>query len=267
MRKSEQRRELSLEALRADKNRVLVVAHRGSSGSAPENTIAAFEMALESGAEIIECDVRLTREGEVVVFHDRTLNRTTNGKGPVGERTLEELKKLDAGSWFSSKFRGERIPTLMEVLHLLNGRGLLNIELKADFREHRTNVYLKERVLKAVKESGAEERVFLASFNHTLMREIKNQHPRFFTAVIYKAMRDFASRPSRLVSRAHADVFVCGRWWSRRNFLRDLHDHQIPFFVYTINGEREAERMKQLGVDGVITNYPDVVVRVFKRSS
>jgi glycerophosphoryl diester phosphodiesterase len=261
VRKSEQQRAVSLEALRTEKNRVLVVAHRGSSGSAPENTMASFEMALESGAEIIECDVRLTKDGEVVVFHDRTLNRTTNGEGLVGEKTLEELKKLDAGSWFGSKFKGERIPTLSEVLRLLNGCAMLNIELKADYRERRSNVQLQERVLEAVKYSHARGRIFLASFNHRLMWEIKARHPELTTAVIYKAVRDFASHPSSLVSRARADAFVCGRWWLRRKLLEDLQEHHIPLFVYTVDKERDVERMIRLHVNGVITNLPDMVVR------
>jgi len=265
MRKSEQRKELSLAALRTDKNRVLVVAHRGSSGSAPENTVAAFEMALESGAEILECDVRLTRDGEVVVFHDRTLNRTTNGTGPIEDRTLEELKKLDAGSWFNSKFRGERIPTLSEVLRLLDDCAFLNIELKADYHDHQNNVWLQNRVLETVRDSHAQQHVFLGSFNHRLMRELKTQHSELTTAIIYKAVRDFASRPSRLVSRARADAFVCGRWWLRRKLLEDLQNHRIPVFVYTVNRERDVERMIRLHVNGVITNFPDIVVRALDR--
>ncbi|MEK6570557.1 MAG: glycerophosphodiester phosphodiesterase family protein [Bacteroidota bacterium] len=151
MNKTELNKELSGETLRAADKRLLVVAHRGCSGRAPENTVAAFEMALEFGADMIECDVRLTKDDEVVVFHDRTLNRTTDGGGPVEERTLEDLKKLDAGSWFSRRFSGERIPTLNEVLCLLEGRAFLNIELKADSRKRRSHVLLEERVLQAVK--------------------------------------------------------------------------------------------------------------------
>jgi len=266
MRKGEQKKGLSLEALRTAKNRVLVVAHRGSSGSAPENTITAFELALESGAEILECDVRLTRDGEVVVLHDRTLNRTTNDTGPIKERTLEELKRLDAGSWFSSRFKGERIPTLSEVLQLLDGGAFLNIELKADYHERQVNLQLQERVLETVKDAHAQQHVFLGSFNHRLMREIKVRHPELTTAIIYKALRDFASRPSHLVSRARADAFVCGRWWLRRKLLEDLQNHHIPVFVYTVNRERDVGRMKRLHVDGVITNYPDMVVKALDQS-
>jgi glycerophosphoryl diester phosphodiesterase len=267
MRKSEQWTDFFSATLRAAKNRILVVAHRGSSGSAPENTVAAFEMALESGADIIECDVRLTRDEQVVVFHDRNLDRTTNGDGPVEGKMLEELRRLDAGSWFGAGFKGEQIPTLDEVLRLLAGRAFLNIELKADFREHGRNMLLQKRVLETIKGSHAEHRVFLASFNHRLMREIKDKHPQLKTAIIYKAVRDFASRPSRLISRARADAFVCGRWWLRSKLLDDLQNHHIPLFVYTLNKERDVERMKRLHVDGVITNFPEVVVRALDRLS
>jgi glycerophosphoryl diester phosphodiesterase len=266
MRKGEQKKDLSIKALCDAKGHMLVVAHRGSSGRAPENTLAAFELALESGAVIIECDVRLTRDDEVVIFHDRTLDRTTDGSGPIQKKTLEELKRLDAGSWFNSKFKGESIPTLNEALRLLEGRAFLNIELKADARDHQANARLQERVLETVRDARAEHRIFLGSFNHRLMREIKSLHPELTTAIIYKTVRDFAYRPSHLVSQAQADAFVCGRWWLRRKLLDDLQNHHIPIFVYTVNTERDVRRMKQLQIDGVITNFPDLVVRALGRS-
>ncbi len=265
MGRSEENIALSLEWLRAARDRMLIVAHRGSSGRAPENTLAAFEMALEQGSDMIECDVRLTKDEEVVVFHDRTLDRTTNGKGPIEEQTLEELKRLDAGSWFSSRFSGERIPTLCEALRLLENRAFLNIELKADSRTHRRHDLLEEQVLRAVKNQQAESRVFLGSFNHRLVRVIKERNPQLMTAVIYKATRDFPFRPSRLVTRAKADAFVCGRWWLRSRLLTDVQDHHIPIFVYTVNRENDVKKMARLNVDGVITNFPDIVNNILKR--
>lgn len=265
MGKSEENIPLSLERLRATGNRMLVIAHRGSSGRAPENTLAAFEMALEQGSDMIECDVRLTKDEEVVVFHDRTLDRTTNGKGPVEERTLEDLKRLDAGSWFSSKFKGERIPTLSEVLRLLHSRAYLNIELKSESIRRREFAPLQERVLQTLRDHYAQRRIFLGSFNHHLVRAIKERNPQLMTAVIYKATRDFPFLPSRLVSRAKADAFVCGRWWLRRGLLKDVRNHQIPFFVYTVNNEHDVEKMLRLKIDGVITNFPDIVNNLLKR--
>ena len=110
---------------------VIVLAHRGYSAKAPENTMAAFELALAVGADGIELDVHMTRDGEIVVIHDDTLDRTTNGKGPVSDQTMAELRELDAGSWFSPEFAGERIPTLKLVLELIKDKDvLLNIEIK-----------------------------------------------------------------------------------------------------------------------------------------
>lgn len=267
MRKNEQDIRSRLHALRGTEGRILIVAHRGCSGRAPENTLAAFRMALELGADMIECDVRLTRDAKVVTFHDRTLNRTTNGKGPVENYTLDELTKLDAGSWFHRQFSGERIPTLSEVLGLLDSRAALNIELKADPGKRGSHTLLMEQVLQEIRNHRAENRVFLGSFNHRLMKEIKERNPQLTTAIIYKAVRDFASRPSHLVSRARANAFVCGRWWLSRKLIKDLKGHQIPLFVYTVDRERDVERMIRLNVDGVITNFPDLVVRVLKKSA
>src|SRR5919197_4354903 len=101
--------------------RPLVVGHRGAMGYAPENTLASFELAVEQGADVVELDVHLSRDGQVVVIHDEQLDRTTDGRGLVGDRTLDELKRLDAGSWFDPRFAGQRIPTLHEVLAWASG--------------------------------------------------------------------------------------------------------------------------------------------------
>ncbi len=267
MRTGDLSRVLSIDLLRATKRGPMVVAHRGCSGKSPENTLAAFKMACDLGADMIECDVRLTKDGQVVAFHDRTLDRTTNGKGRIESRSLEELKRLDAGSWFHARFAGERIPTLSEVLELLKDRAFLNIELKANDRERHSLALLRQQVLRVVKAHRAESRVFLGSFNHRLMREIKAENPRVTTAIIYKAMRDFPFRPSWLVARARADAFVCGRWWLSDRFLKDLRAHNIPVFVYTVNTVKDVQSMVRASVDGIITNFPDLVVKELVRLS
>jgi len=109
---------------------VIVIAHRGFSGGAPENTISAFKKAIEVGSDMIELDVRFSKDGEIVVIHDETLERTTTGKGRVIEKTISELKQLDAGSKFHSSFSGEKIPTLRDVLQLAHRQIPVNIELK-----------------------------------------------------------------------------------------------------------------------------------------
>ena len=113
-----------------DRSRPLVIAHRGASGSAPENTMAAFSLAVERGAEVVELDVQMTADGYPVVIHNATVNRTTDGTGLVREKTLAELQTLDAGSWFETRFAGERVPTLEEVVTWARGRVALAIEIK-----------------------------------------------------------------------------------------------------------------------------------------
>ncbi len=110
----------------------LVIAHRGASGYAPENTLASIRKGLDMGADMVEIDIHLSKDGEVVVIHDATLERTTDGTGKVQSKTLEELKKLNAGSWFGKEFSQEKIPTLKEVIDLMDGKALLLIELKND---------------------------------------------------------------------------------------------------------------------------------------
>src|SRR5690625_6609337 len=115
---------------RSVKMKPLIIAHRGASGNAPENTLAAFQLAVEEGADGIELDVHLSKDGELVVIHDDTLDRTTNGTGRVQDKDLDELKTYDAGSWFDSKFASERIPLLQEVIDILPDDVFLNVEIK-----------------------------------------------------------------------------------------------------------------------------------------
>src|SRR5512135_624414 len=142
---------------------MMVVAHRGSSGSAPENTLAAFRMAIDAGVDMIELDVRMTRDYHLVVHHDRRLERTTNGRGLVWEKTLQELKFLDAGSWYAPRFRGETIPTLREVMDMLPAHVGLNIEVKTD-GDPRKNQALEESCVLLIRERRFEKRTILSSF-------------------------------------------------------------------------------------------------------
>ncbi|MEK7396246.1 MAG: glycerophosphodiester phosphodiesterase family protein, partial [Candidatus Poribacteria bacterium] len=137
---------------------VVFIAHRGASGKghSPENTIAAFREAINIGADCVECDVHCTKDGQVVVMHDSTLNRTTNKKGTIAEMTLEEVKQADAGSWFSSLFTGERVPTLGELLELTKGKVINVIEIKPN--------NITKRVIEEVEKANAVNEVILQSF-------------------------------------------------------------------------------------------------------
>jgi len=133
---------------------IMVIAHRGFSGAAPENTLAAFRKAIDVGSDLIELDIQLSKDGKIVVIHDEILGRATNGQGKVSDHTLQELKKLDAGSKFRAEFSGERIPTLQEVLDLAKGRVLVNIEIKDPTYGQYPITELADKALKEVKKAG-----------------------------------------------------------------------------------------------------------------
>src|SRR6266545_4190320 len=139
----------------------VIFAHRGASAHAPENTIASFELALAQGADAIELDVKLSADGHVMVHHDPTVDRTTNGKGKVKDLSLAELKKLDAGSFFAENFHGEKIPTLEEVFEVVGKRTFINVEL-TNYNTPRDQ--LVETVCMLVKKCGLEEHVMFSSF-------------------------------------------------------------------------------------------------------
>lgn len=158
-----------------------ILAHRGWSGIAPENTLSAFKLALEDPTvDAIECDIQMTKDGEVVVVHDFTLGRTSNGSGLVKDYTLAELRQLDFGAWFSPHFQGEKIPTFHELLSLIDGKKRLVVELKTT-----ANLYpeLGKKLLEAI-EDYPQETLMIESFNHGLMKQIKEQKPALCTGLI-----------------------------------------------------------------------------------
>ena len=228
----------------------LIYAHRGASGHAPENTMAAFRLAVEEDAEGIELDVQLSADRQVVVIHDETLDRTTDGLGPVNSRTWEELRRLDA-SFGQEAYRGEGIPLLAQVLELLAPTQLeLNIELKNGIVPYEG---MEELVVRMVRQYGMEKRIVLSSFNHYSIARLAGMAPDMEMAVLYA---EGLYRP-----------------WEYAAFVgaRSLHPHYLavtPEIVmnarmagvkvrpWTVNSEEDYRRMAAAGVDAVITNYP-----------
>ena len=145
-------------------NYPLLVAHRGFKAKYPENTMTAFKAGVDAGAQMVELDVHLTRDHELVVIHDDTLDRTTNGEGPVDEYTLTELKRLDAGHWFHPRFAGEQIPTLREVLRQLSHRVLINIEVKSDIEQNTpVSGVIEEKLLDLLKRGDVFSAVLISA--------------------------------------------------------------------------------------------------------
>jgi glycerophosphoryl diester phosphodiesterase len=167
------------------RTRPIVIAHRGFSAEAPENTLVAVRAAIAAGADMVEVDVTLTADGEVVVIHDDTLDRTTDGSGPVADHTLEQLLRLDAGSWFARRFRGERIPTLAQVLDEVRGRILINVEIKPEAVGEEVEGGIAERVVKLIEERDMRNQVIVSSFEPRALQQIDEIDPEIATASLY----------------------------------------------------------------------------------
>ncbi len=233
--------------------RPVIIGHRGYPVKFPENTLASFEGAMQAGCHMIELDVTLTRDRRVVVIHDDTLNRTTNGKGPVRDHSLEDIKRLDAGSWFDPRFSAERVPELTEVVKLTTGRCMLNIEIKESAFEAAYPVDAIERqVVELVKTSGAMDRVILSSFEKRVLQRIAVMEEPPAIAYISDHGADKGVVEMLLAMKAFS-------WHPRFQVLtRDqvelLHAAGLKVFPWTINTREEAEKLLAMGVDGIICN-------------
>jgi glycerophosphoryl diester phosphodiesterase len=242
-----------------------IIAHRGISAKAPENTLASFNLAATvPGIDMVELDVRLTRDEEVIVLHDRTLQRTTTGNGIAGKYTLSELRSYDAGSWFDPSFRDERIPTLREILQAVGQSRWVDIEIKSDpFHRDRRGL-LERRVVEIVEQCEMKDRVFYSSFDHQLVANLKRMVPEAVTGVLYNLLHDFGRSPSKLARRADASIFICGKGELQSSMIEDARRNGIAVYVYTLNSVKDAQKMIQLGVDGIISDNADDIVPLVK---
>lgn len=228
--------------------------------------MAAFRLATGTpNINMIELDVRCSHDGTPVVIHDRTLQRTTTGNGAVRSYTVDELKKFDAGSWFHPTFSQECIPTLLEVLSFVRGKCWVNVELKGEFLVRSHEAFVRG-VLENVRESGMKDQVLYSSFTHELVASVRRLEPTAKTGVIYNFYRDFGRSPSKLAQRAGASVFVCARRELRRSMIRDVRQHSLALYVYTLNSVQDASKMVELEIDGIISDNADDIAPVVRGS-
>ena len=244
-------------------HRPLLIGHRGYPARFPENTLASFEGAMQAGCDMVELDVTLTRDRKVVVIHDDTIERTTNGMGAVRAHTFEEIKRLDAGSWFDPRFATERIPELVEVMQLTAGRCMVNIEIKGSaFEAAYPTDAIEHQVVQLVKTSGAMKRVIVSSFEKRILQRIagmaeppaiafiSNHGADQGVVAMLLAMKAFSWHPCfKVLTREQVDL---------------LHAAGIKVFPWTINTRKEAEQLLAMGVDGLICN--DLLVTGRKES-
>ncbi len=233
-------------------HKLIITGHRGASGWAPENTLASFKKAMEIGADYSELDVQLSKDGQVVLLHDATLDRTTTGKGPIAEWNLADLKTLDAGSWFDEKFKGEPLPTLQEVVDLVKGKMKLNIEIKVS----EFNRELADKVVALVRTNNFQNECMITSFNQPTMEYVREKAPELQVGLIFGKKYDDS------VFSGNWDVLSSNKANIDQKFMKKAHDSGKKVHVWTVNDEKEMQDLIELGVDGIITNYPDLLKKV-----
>ena len=240
--------------------RPLLFAHRGFSGMYPENSPLAFRMAAEkTNADGIESDVHLSKDGQLVIFHDASVERTSNGTGFIRDLTYAQLLELDIGAWKSPEFAGQHIWTLGQLLDFCReARMLLNLELK------NYEVFydgLEQRVIDEVCARGMQEQVFVSSFNHISMQRFKDLCPEIETGLLYdKPLLDMEHYllPSN-ADNMHPRYMLL----QYQPELMDLfHSRGMKVNTWTVNDEADMRDMIHRGVDGIISNYPDLLCRV-----
>ena len=230
----------------------LIWGHRGASGHAPENTLPAFRMAADMGADGVELDVQETKDGVLVVCHDETVDRTSNGAGWVKDFTFEEIRKLDF-SGGNAAYEGVKIPSMEEVLDLLAPTGLtINIELKTGIVFYDR---IEEKILQLVRNKNWEDRVIYSSFNHYSVRRIKELDPAAKTGLLYAdGPIDMPGYGKRIGADAlHPALYNL----QSPALLEDCRRYGLAVNVWTVNSAQELLLCRDLGVNAVITNYPE----------
>ncbi|WP_018130285.1 glycerophosphodiester phosphodiesterase [Effusibacillus pohliae] len=229
------------------------IAHRGWSGKAPENTFSAIRKAIEHpDIDMIELDVQMSRDGIPVLMHDYTLERTTNGSGPVGAYTLQELKKLDAGAWFGEEFAGETIPALEEVLQMVKGKKKLNIEIK-----RAGGIYhgIEERVVALVHKYEMQSSVIITSFNHETIRELSRLAPDLKRGLIIYGLPVLVNE--QLEATGATILSMCYPYLTKE-FVYPLLDRGIECIAWTIDNPEHMQQVAMIDDRiAICTNNPD----------
>ncbi|MBI3739178.1 MAG: glycerophosphodiester phosphodiesterase [Chloroflexi bacterium] len=242
--------------------RPIIFAHRGASAHAPENTLASFELALAQGADAIELDAKLSADGEVVVFHDSTLDRTTNGTGRLAQKMLAELRSLDAGSFFSEKFRGEKIPVLSEVFEVIGKKIFINVEL-TNYSTPRDQ--LTEKVCTLVKQHALEDRVIFSSFFASNLKKAHRLLPQVPRALL--ALGGWMGAWARSFGFAFGDYAALHPYFADVTAQQVSRVHQLKrrIHVWTVNKAEDIARLYSWNVDGIFTDDPQLALQAVGR--
>lgn len=232
---------------------VLHIGHKGAAGYAPENTLASFQKALDLNVDMVELDVHKSKNGKIIVIHDNTVDKTTNGSGKVGELTLKELKKLDIRPINGARQtgEGERIPTLTEVLDLIDGKIKINIEIKA--RDAAKGVV--KIIEKYVQKNYTYKSFLVSSFDYRNLIKIRLLNSKIRLGIITKRKLVFLNLLfAQLINAYSINILYTS---VSKKIIKEAHALSLKVFVWTVNEPQNIKRMKKLGVDGIFSDYPD----------
>ncbi|MEJ2447774.1 MAG: glycerophosphodiester phosphodiesterase family protein [Anaerolineales bacterium] len=242
----------------------VIIAHRGASSHAPENTLAAFRLAVEQGAAAIELDVQLTADHEVVVFHDISLSRTTDGQGKISDFNLAELEQLNAGVNFEPAYQGERIPTLADVLDNIPDTIFLNIELK---NLNTPTDVLPVKTADLIRQFQAQQRVLISSFNPLALYKFQRQIPEVPCGrLLYSKLTIKLYELLPLLASGYQSIHLPFRALTR-NIVRTFHERDLKVFAYTLNHPQDIIDAVETGVDGFFTDDPGFASRLLNNEN
>lgn len=237
---------------------MIVFAHRGASGYRPQNSISAVKKAIELGAKAIEFDVQLSKDGIPVIIHDFVLDKlTSNGKGWVSNYTCHELQSFNLTNRFGAEFDCEKIPTFEDFMKLLPKEMFINVEIKSIASERRD---LVDRVVEILKKYPEKNNVIISSFDHVLLQMLNEKYPEYpigmLTGTYLINMGKYFDECG-----LKADSINIALELVEENLIKDLHSRGYKVFVYTVNSKVLALKLKNLGIDGIFSDYPDILER------
>ena len=249
----------------ANNREVTITGHRGAAGYAPENTLASIQKALELGVDRIEIDIHQSKDDVVVVLHDESVDRTTDGKGIIAEMTFDEIRQLDAGEYFSAKFKGEKIPSLEEVLLLVNGQCDLLIEFK-NGNDHYPQI--EEHVIELLKKYNAVDWCIVHSFNTKVLVRLHQKipslrlHKLFIVQFRYTPLYfDLGFEKFDPLEYPYIEEYSINEYFGNIEIIDRLQKMGKKVNIWTLNDPKTINAYKNLGVDGIISDYPDLIQR------
>jgi glycerophosphoryl diester phosphodiesterase len=246
------------------RSRPIVVAHRGSAGRAPENTLAAFRLAHENGADAIELDVHLSKDGQVVVIHDRNLDRTTDGSGPIRNYTLRQLKKCNAGYRWQREFRHERIPTLEEVFAEFGSAIGINVEIKG-VRTATVRQELMKKCIALIQKYKLYGTVLISSFSSKTVKEVGALDSRIVRGLLYDPLYHPLHSPAAYAESQGIQYLIISRTKLHKKIVNGAHAGNLMVGEFGVNTDLQTKRSLRYGIDAIYTDYPSEVLTYLHR--